>query len=227
MRVIRTGFYSLTAFNVLKAFIDTCWKLDNWMPKRLWQETIVPNYVYTLIGKIDVVQRNDNEVVFAGHSDNSRLYLDELNETDTKVMHDMAMSMLKYAKYEDGHVPEPETTVKAWIYSSEYTASHQVAVDLKEFICTALLILKADIPSWIPADLIEKIAGQPLNPVDYESIVVLEEEMKKLSEKLDNDIAAEKARHEDKLKRMQLEYDINIEKLDKQIAAIRFKADAA
>lgn len=229
MRVIRTGLYSSTAFNVLKAFIDTCWKLDNWMPKRFWQETIVPDYVYTLIGKIEAVQRNDNEVVFAGCNDGSQRHLDKLSETDTKVMHDMAVSMLKYAGYEDEHVPEPKTTVtvKGWIYSIGYSASRQVAVDMREFICTALLILKADIPSWIPASLAEKIMGHPLNPVAYESIAVLEEEKQKRRKKLDDDAAAERDRYEAKRKSMKLEYDMDIEELDRQIAAIRLKADAS
>ena len=237
MRVIRTGLYSSTAFNVLKMFIDTCWRLDNWMPEQRlpaqhYLKKIVPDYVYELIGKIDADQGNDNEVVFTGYNDNSQSYVDdELSETDTKVMHDMAVSMLKYAGYDAKHDPEhdPESTtlLKTWVYSDRYETSHQATVDLKEFICTALLILKADIPSWIPASLIDKVAGQPLNPVDYESIVVLEEEKKKLREKFDNDAADEKARHEAKMKRMRLEYEIDIEKLDRQIEAIRFKVDAA
>lgn len=228
MRAIRTGLYSSTAFNVLKVFIDTCWRLDNWMPEQLYLKKIVPEYLYELISKIDVVQGNDNEVMFTGCGDNSQCYLDdELSETDTKVMHDMAVSMLKYVGYDAKHDPESTTLVKAWVYSHGYETSFQATVDLKEFICTALLILKADIPSWIPASLVDKVAGQPLNPVDYESIVVLEEEKKKLREKFDNDAAAEKARHEVNLKRMRLEHDIDIEKLDRQIAAIRLKTDAA
>jgi hypothetical protein len=232
MRVIRTGLYSLTAFNMLEVFIDTCWRLDNWMPQpRLPSqhhlEKIVPRYLYELIGKIEVKQDNDNEVVFTNCDFNSQRYLnDELKETDTNIMHDMAMSMLKYAGYEAEHAPESKTLKIAWSYSYRYTDSHRDKVDLTEFICTALLILKADIPSWIPASLTEKIAGQPLNPVDYESILVLEEEKRKLQEKLDNDANAEKARYEANLKRMKLEYDISIEKLDRQIAAIRLKADA-
>ena len=227
MRVIRTGLYSSTAFNVLKAFIDTCWKQDNCMQGQRFPERIVPCHVYELIGKIEAVQGNDNEVKFTGCNCNSQCYLDKLSRTDAEVMHDMAVSMLKYAEYEDEHVPVSKTTVKGWIYSNGYEVSHQVAVDLKEFICTALLILKADIPSWISASLAEKIAGQPLNPVDYESILVLEEEKEKLREKLDNDVAAEKARFEANMKHMRLEYDMGIEELNRQIAAIRLKADAA
>lgn len=234
MRVIRTGLYSSTAFNVLKMFIDTCWRLDNWMPGHLHLENIVPDYLYRLIGKIDIDQGNDNEVMFTGYNDSSQHYLDdELSETDTKVMHDMAVSMLKYAGYDAKHDHDPkydsESTilVKTWVYSDRYETSRQTAVDLKEFVCTALLILKADIPSWIPASLVDKVAGRPLNPVDYEAIVVLEEEMKKRREKFDNDAADEKARYEAKMKRMRLEYDIDIEKLEREIAAIKLKAEAA
>ena len=197
------------------------------MAGQIYQKTIAPGYIYELIGKIEAVQGNDNEVKFTGCNYNSQRYLDELSRTDAEVMHDMAVSMLKYAEYEDEHIPESKTTVKGWIYSNGYETSHQVAVDLKEFICTALLILKADIPSWIPAGLAEKIAGQPLNPVDYESILVLEEEKKNLREKLDNDVAAEKARFEANMKHMRLEYDMGIEELNRQIVAIRLKADAA
>lgn len=227
MRVIRTGLYSSTAFNVLKMFIDTCWRQDNWMPGQIYQKTIAPGYIYELIGKIEAVQGNDNEVKFTGCNCNSQCYLDKLSRTDAEVMHDMAVSMLKYAGCEDAHVSESKTTVKGWIYSNGYETSHQVAVDLKELICTALLILKAGIPSWIPASLAEKIVGQPLNPVDYESILVLEEEKEKLREKLGNDVAAEKARFEANMKHMRLEYDMGIEELNRQIAAIRLKADAA
>jgi len=219
---IRTGLYSKIACTCLKAFSDN---------------TVIENSSLDEIDDINnysiVVQDDSNEVVFVPFkhisNDNFIEAIEESGMSQTEILKEFGKKMLQFASIQCRKFKRPlsgcldEKLVLNVFDDDRCEPGEELEVKIKarDFVCTANLLAGNSMPKGISKKLVEKVKGIPLDPVCYESLRTLREEIARLKSKLDDDFAAEEKAHEERKRQIIADNEAEVEKLEKMIEDIR------